>query len=102
MNLNYSGTIDNSSGWTGFWGINGGAAVISNANLIFQTAVTTVSLNFATISTSAAGPPDYLLLEGILFVTTAGTLGVSWAQNSSNANATRMFKGSELSVTQIS
>lgn len=57
------------------------------------------TITYATISTSADS--NGVLYKGSLLVSTAGTFGVSWAQNSSNASATTLRAGSYLTANLL-
>jgi hypothetical protein len=72
-----------------------GAAYGPNNQAFYGTTVT-----FATISTG--GNSNIVLLQGSLLVGTAGTFGISWAQNTSNASATILRAGSYLQTQLVS
>lgn len=91
----------------------GGAGLVSNPrNLVVGTvngaafagknswsiAAATAAVSIATIST---GGNDALYFSGVLLAPSPGTVGISWAQNSSNVNAIRMLQGSWLQATQL-
>lgn len=93
----------------------GGAALASNPKMLLQgsvngsaytakanwnVAAATVSVSIATVSVS--GDNDAVLFRGVLVGNGAGNVGISWAQNSSSANATSLLQGSWLQVTQLS
>ncbi len=93
----------------------GGAALVSNPKMLLQGTVNgaayvakanwniapaTVSVSIATISVSADN--DAVLFRGVLVGNGAGTVGISWAQNSSSVNSTVLLQGSWLQVTQLS
>lgn len=93
----------------------GGASLVSNPKMLLQgsvngaaytskaswnVAAATVSVSIATVSIS--GDNDAILFRGVLVGNGAGNVGISWAQNASNANPTAMLQGSWLQVTQLS
>lgn len=71
------------SGGTGRWGIHG-----------YTTTVIYGTRNSATNLCSAVE-------EATVFTTSAGTLALSWAQNASNATATRVAQGSIMHVQKL-
>lgn len=75
-----------------------GAAYLAKAN--WNVAAATVSVSIATVSVS--GDNDAVLFRGVLVGNGAGNIGISWAQNASNVNATALLQGSWLQVTQLS
>ena len=74
------------------------AAFLAKAN--WNVAAATVSAAIATVS--VAGANDAVLFRGVLVGNGAGNVGISWAQNASNVNATNLLQGSWLQVTQLS
>lgn len=88
-NVNYSGTFTAaSSPW------------LSN-NAAISTSQTTGLLGFANLLSTAAPGGSQFNLGGALVATASGTLGFSWAQNSSNANATNVNASSWWRVTRV-
>lgn len=75
-----------------------GAAYVGTAN--WNLAAATVSLSIATVS--IVGTNDAVHFNGVVIGSAAGTIGISWAQNSSNVNGTNMLQGSWMQVTQLS
>lgn len=57
------------------------------------------TIAFATVSTSVDG--NAVLYKGTLLVSTAGTLGISWAQNASTASNTVLRAGSYLTTNLL-
>ncbi len=76
-------TLDANSGGTGRWGIHG-----------YTTTVVYGTRNSATNLCSAVE-------ETTIFTTSAGTLALSWAQNASDATATRVAQGSIMHVQKL-
>lgn len=74
------------------------AAYLAKAN--WNVAAATVSVSIATVAVSTAN--DAVLFRGVLVGNGAGNVGISWAQNASNVNATNLLQGSWLQVTQLS
>jgi len=58
-----------------------------------------VTVTYPTVSTTASG--NMVVYKGSLLVSTVGTFGVSWAQNTSNASATTLRAGSYLATTLL-
>jgi hypothetical protein len=56
-------------------------------------------ISYATVTNSANG--NQVMYKGSLLVSTPGTFGIQWAQNTSNASATTLRAGSYLNVTLI-
>lgn len=52
------------------------------------------------ISTNSAAP-SWMRVSGVVTVSAAGTLGVRWAQSSTNANSTSLLAGSYVKFTKI-
>jgi len=99
MNLNYSGTFTATSSNSFEWSLN--AVLQATVFNTIKAAVTTIGQSLGT-SLSTGVPSDYIMCRGTLIATGAGTVGFSWAQQSSNVNATRVMTGSFLRVTQLS
>jgi hypothetical protein len=93
----------------------GGASLTSNPKMLLQgsvngatytakaswnVAAATLSVSIGTVSISADN--DAVLFRGVLVGNGPGNIGISWAQNSSNVNATALLQGSWLQVTQLS
>jgi hypothetical protein len=73
--------------------------------LVNAASVTTVAsfvgaaLTYATVSAGANG--NGLVFKGSLLISTAGTFGISWAQNTSNASNTTLRAGSYLTANLL-
>jgi hypothetical protein len=76
-------TLDADSGGTGRWGIHN-----------YPTTVVYGTRNSATNLCSATE-------ESTIFTTSAGTLALTWAQNASNATATRVAAGSTMLILKL-
>lgn len=88
----FSGSVSGGLGiYTG--SVNG--AVVASGGFL---ALDANQISFATITTATG---DCLQFNHTMIATGAGTLDLQWAQNASNANATRLSAGSMVKVTRI-
>lgn len=105
--------FDSVSGAAGFKWTNSGSAVDSRAAspaVVFgavnsaaygpkQETPYGATITYATVATGANN--NEVCYKGSLLISTAGTFGVSWAQNSSTASATTLRAGSYLTTTLL-
>jgi len=97
FNVNYSGTF--SSGQMEADGVINGAAA---SPLEGSVASGVAPKTFTYAQTVTGNVQDYLNIRGYVVATGAGTLAVSWSQNTTSANNTNMVLGSYFKVTQVS
>ena len=85
------------SGATGFWG----AVRLQITSFPTTTAIYNPFGNNVNAGTNGTGNPQPFFIHGSVTTTTAGTLAVAWAQNTSSVTATTMMAGSLLSCQRI-
>lgn len=98
----------------GFYALGAAGLVVNPEMLISGTVNATAFTGKGTWNVSPAVTPitaatvavvgnnDILHFRGVIVGSNAGAFGISWAQNSSNVNATNMLIGSWMQVTQLS
>ena len=98
-----AGGIQSTVSTTGTYQANSGGMICTGS--INQAAINKLSLtgnginNGYAFATCASG--DWLIYEGYCVLTSAGTVGVAWAQNSSNAAGTTLNPGSVFMLTKV-
>jgi hypothetical protein len=112
--LQMSGTTTGTQGLK--FGITGTAVSASGANsgfLLSETAGTLSGntavdgilpagpLGFGTLTIAAGAAADWALFKGVVQVTTAGSITLQWAQQSSSANNTNLWQGSSLVLRRL-
>lgn len=96
-NINYSGTFTSpASHWNGYHHCSG---AMQTGGAALAAAVTTLQRTCADLNTTDSD--NMLELVGTLVATGTGTLGFSWAQEASSANATNVRDGSHIALTRL-
>jgi len=95
LSVEFSGTLNPNAGNTlaisGF--LNGNSLTVGQSSA-YVNGVVSGSLGTSTLT-------NVLSITGTIQVSTSGTLALYWAQQNSSANATFIYQGSSMSVTQI-
>jgi len=98
FNLNYSGSFTSGVGGSTF--VNEGGNTSQGQGLLIQSSAATSAFSYV----PSLSPNTYssnFTITGVLVATGAGTLGLSWAQGVSNATATTLYAGSNMSVVKL-
>jgi hypothetical protein len=94
--LNFSGTLNGSAGNT-----LAVAGLYDNTNTTNAQSSITLNVPATGISLGMTVGQNTIRIAGTIQVTSAGTLSLQWAQNSSSANAVTLSQGSAMAVTQV-
>ena len=89
--------VNGPSGCTGFWG----AVRLQITSFPTTTAIVNPFGNNVNAGTNGTGNPQPFFIHGSCTTTTAGTLAIAWAQNTSSGTATTLIGGSLLVAQRI-